>query len=271
VNGLPDRPTEKSGLPERRLSNRDFEMVIRRAAELQARESEGFGGEGITEAEALRIGRELGLSTQHLHRALAETGGMPVGEAGVMDRLFGSNVVRAARAVPGEAENVARLLERYFVEREYLVVQRRFADRVVFTRATGVAAAMGRATSQIFSRSPLLSVGTLELSVHPFEEGFTFVGLATSLATQRNAAAASSIVGGGTGAAATGAVLGILVAPPAALLALPILGASIYGARAYLEGSARKVQVQLESILDRVEHGDLPPPARGWAAPRRGP
>jgi len=269
VSNLPEKVSGRPEPSERKLSNRDFELVIKRAAELQAREAEEFAGDGITEADAFRIGRELGLSTQHLQRALAETSSMAPVESGVFGRLFGAAAVRAGRAVRGEPAEVAKLLERYLLEREFLAVLRRFGDRVIFTRATGMVAVMGRATSQVFSRSPLLRVSNLEMSVQPFEEGLSYVSLVTSLKGQRTTAAASSIVGGGTGAAVTGAVLGIAIAPPAALLALPVLGLSYLGGRIFYGKLMDDVQIQLESLLDRLEHGELPPPARGWAAPRR--
>jgi hypothetical protein len=267
VTNLPDRPG--GAPPERRLSNRDFELVIRRAAELQAREAEGPDSDGVTEGELLRIGRELGLSTQYLHRALAEVSGSSVDESGVLTQLFGPVTVRAGRTVRGEAGDVGRLLERYLVEREYLAVLRRFPDRVLLTRATGVAAVMGRAASQIFSRSPLLRVNNLEMAVHDLEEGFTYVNLGTSMQQQRTATAASSLLGGGTSAGLAGAVLGIAIAPPAALVALPILAGAVYGGHIYYEGVLRAVQLQLESLLDRLEHGELPAPVGRWSAPRR--
>jgi hypothetical protein len=269
VTKLPDRPSPTSGLPERRLSNREFELVIRRAAELQAKEADRDAIDGISEAEAVRIGRELGLSPANLHRALAETSATTTPESGMLIHVYGPRSVRAGRAIPGEPEGVAQILERYLIEREYLAVIRRFPDRVVFTRASGMAAAVGRATSQLFARSPLLRVTNLEMTVRPLDEGHAFVSLESSLAGQRTAAAVGSLVGGGTGTAAAGAVLAIAVAPPAALVALPILGASVFGGRAYYEGVVRNVQVQLESLLDRLEHGELPPPARAWSTSRR--
>jgi hypothetical protein len=271
VTNLPDRPTTPGRLVERRLTNRDFELVIRRAAELQAREAEGVAGDGITEVEALRIGRELGLSAEHLHRALAEVGDTGPPESGLLASLFGPRTIHAARALPGDAESIARQLEQYLLEREYLAVLRRFGDRVVFTRASGVVAAMGRATSQIFSRSPRLGVDNLELSVRSLEDGYAHVYVATSLRGPRTATAATSMVGGATGAGIVGAVLGIAVAPPAALVALPVLGVSLYGGKVYYERLAYRTHVQLESLLDRLEHGELPQPTRGWSYPRREP
>lgn len=263
MSNLPDRPDSSPKLPVRKLSNRDFELVIRRAAELQARQSEeAFGGDGISEAEVIRIGRELGLSPENLQRAIAETSGEEP-EEGMLHSLFGAATVRASRLIAGDAEKVSRTLERYLVEREFLAVQRRFGDRTLFTRATGMIASMGRATSQMFSRSPLLKVDNLEVSFRPLDESGCWLSLASSLRANRTAAAATSFVAGGSGAAVAGAVLGIALAPPAALIALPILGASVFGARAYYDHLTKDVEVQLESLLDRLEHGELLAPSRG--------
>lgn len=270
MTNLPE-PGGRSGRVEeaasRTLTNRDFELVIRRAAELQAQEADRGFGDGIAEAEVLRIGRELGLSTQHLHRALVEVAGDAQTETGWLVKLFGPAHVRAGRAIPGTAVEVAATLERHLTEREYLAVLRRLPGRILYTRATGVAAAVGRATSQVFNRSPLLSVGNLEVSVHPLEEGFAYVDVATVLRKERTAASAGSILGGGTGTAVAAASLAIAVAPPAALLALPILGASVYAGHAFYGGLVEKVQVQLEFLLDRLEHGELNRPAKSRTLP----
>lgn len=264
MSELPDRLGDKPPTIERRLSNRDFELVIRRAAELQAKESEGPDADGIEEGEVLRIGRELGLSTQHLHRALVEVSGDRTTESGFFTRLYGPANVRAGRTIRGSSSELAQLLERHLVDREYLVVLRRLPERILYTRAQGMAAALGRATSQMVNRSPLLAVSNLEVAVHGLEEGFSYVNLATSLAKDRNTTAAGSLVGGGTGTAFAAATLGIAIAPPAALLALPILGGSMYGGKVYYRNLITKVQVQLESLLDRIEHGELTrtPPRR---------
>jgi hypothetical protein len=264
---LPDQP-QPPATPDRVLSNTDFEMVIRRAAELQAREAERAEGEGLSEAEAMRIGRELGLSTRHLNQALAEVG-EPAQETGVLVKLYGPAMVRASRTIAGDPQEVARRLERYLIEREYLAVQRRFHERVVFTRATGLAAAMGRAGSQIFRRSPLLNVAAMEMGVRGLEEGYTHVSLAASLKGNRTATAAGSMLGGGSGAAVVGTVLGIAVDPAAALMGVPIMGGAIAIGHNYYIKLIRNTEVQLESLLDRLQHDELPPPMTRWSAPPR--
>jgi hypothetical protein len=163
----PAEPTSEPGIsiPGRRLSNRDFELVIRRAAELQAKEGEGLNDEGMEQTEALRIGREIGLSTQHLHRALLEVTGTADRESGFLVKLYGPAGIHAGRTLPGTPAEVAKVLERYLVDREYLAVQRRFPDRTRYVRATGMVAAMGRGWSQVITRAPLRGVASLVVSV----------------------------------------------------------------------------------------------------------
>jgi hypothetical protein len=232
-------------------------MVIRRAAELQASQSDDVSdGEGVSEVEVIRIGQELGLSPEHLQRAIAETAGARP-EQGFLHEVFGPETARASRLVRGDPGKVLRTLERYLVDREFLVVQRRFPDRVVFTRATGILASMGRAVSQTLSRAQPLDVENLDVSCRSLDDGSAWVSIATSLRVNRNTVAASSFVGGGMGATVAGAVLGIAIAPPVALVALPVLGASVFGGRAYYAGVVRDTGVRLESLLDRLEHGEL--------------
>lgn len=259
VSNLPEKPDQPQS--ERTLSSRDFEMVIRRAAELQAREAdESGGGDAMSSAEVLRIGRELGLSTRHLHQAMAEVGDSGTRESGLLSRLFGPVQVRVGRTVPGSPSDVSRLLEAYLIEREYLSVLRRLPDRVLLTRASGVIAAVGRVTSRIHSRSRPLSLSNLEMSVRALEDGYSYVTLASSLGGQRTGTAVASIVGGGWGAGALAAFLGIAIAPPVALAALPVFGGALYGGHRYYETVVHDVEQQLESLLDRLQHGELPPP-----------
>lgn len=232
-------------------------MVIRRAAELQARSAEEAGAEGLSEEDALRIGRELGLSGAHLGRALAEVRGGAVEEHGVMVKVMGASRFSASRAVPGEAKGLARSLEEYLVDHQYLVVQRRLGDRTVFVRASGILAAVGRTTGELFRREPPLGVENLEVSVRELEPGLSYVRLSTDLAGERTGYAlggAALGVGFGGGNAV---ILGIAVAPVAALVAVPILVASVGGMRYAYQHSARKTMVQLEALLDRLEHGEL--------------
>jgi hypothetical protein len=257
VSDLPDRPRKDPAAP--RLSNEEFELVIRRAAELQARSVEEAGAEGVSEEDALRIGRELGLSGAALGRALAEVRGGAVEEQGPLAKLMGPARISASRAVSGEARALARALEEHLVDVQYLVVQRRLADRTVFVKASGVLAAVGRTTTEIFRRAPLLGVDNLDVAVRELEPGLCYVGLSTDLGGERTSHAVGGVVTGGVFGGINAVVLGIAVAPPAALVAIPVAAALGFAWRYGYQVAARKALVQLESLLDRLEHGELAP------------
>jgi hypothetical protein len=260
VSRLPE-PMGEGGdaLVPRRLSNEQFEVVIRRAAELQARAAES-SDEGLTEAEALRIGRELGLSGEYLSRALAEVRGQAREEGGVLDRFVGAAVLQASRVVPGGAASVARHLEGYLVEREFFSVLRRLPDRVVYEPAPGAVAAVSRAMSRAFGGKQMLRVSNLEAMVQPLEEGFCHVTLLTRLNQERTEHLAGGVLGGGAAGTMVAVALGIAVDPAAALLGVPVLGGGLVGMRWSYVRTLHRTQVKLESLLDRLEHGELPPP-----------
>lgn len=264
MSKLPDRPVEGSAnLPARPLSAAEVEAVIRRAVELQAQEVEGGAGpEGLTEAELVRIGSELGLSPQHVQRALAEIAVQPPREEGWFGRGLGPGVVQASRLIRRPAEQVRAELDTYLRERECMVVHRRFPGHVVYREASGATAALQRAAVQVGGRYPLLGAKQLEVGVRALDEDSCYVSLAVELRSQRTGWAAGGLAAGGGLGGATAVFLGIAVAPPAALVGVPLLLVPIAAARAAYRRSHARMQGQLESLLDRLEHGEL-----GAAAP----
>jgi hypothetical protein len=264
VNRLPDRLRPEEERPVPQLSSQQFEMVIRRAAELQARSAEEPGSEIMAEDEALRIGRELGLSDRHLSQALAEVRSAPKEESGFLSRAIGEAVIACSRTVPGNADAVRALLENYLLEHEFMVVLRRLPGRTVYVKARGVLAVIGLSTKQLFNRSPPLALDGLELSVQPLEEGYSFVTISTDLSGKRAGYAAGGVAVGGTMTGMGSLALAIAIAPPAAVLALPVLGIAAIATRGAYAANARKIRVQLESLLDRLEHGELPKSKPGW-------
>jgi hypothetical protein len=267
VNNLPDRPRpDGEKLPARQLSSEQFEMVIRRAAELQARSAEEPGTEVMSEEEVVRIGRELGLSPANLSQALAEVRSGHPEEAGVMTRLLGEAVIDCSRTIHGSPNEVRQRMERYLVDHEYMVVLRRLPGRILFTKARGVMAAIGLSTSQLFNRSPPLGLENVDLSVQPLEEGRSYVTLATDIAGRRSGYAATGVLAGGAATGVGSLALAVAIAPPAALLALPALGIAAYATREAYASTAARVRTRLESVLDRLEHGELPRSGPRWRA-----
>jgi hypothetical protein len=280
VNRLPDRISGEDEAPDRRLSSAEFELVIRRASELQARAAEEGGGEGVSEAEVVRIGRELGLSSAHLQRALAEvqTRGRP--NRGALDRMIGDAEVRAGRTVPGSADEVLAHLERYLVVRERLAVVRRVQRRLLLQRARGMdlvrvleqaasSAGLGPREPQVGAGFKLRSARQVQAAVQPLEDGFCHVVLAADLRPQRTGAAAAGAAVGAAASGAAAAFLGIAIDPVAALLGLPLLAPPVWGARAVYGSTVDRAQLHLESILDCLERGEpLVSPQRGHRSGR---
>jgi hypothetical protein len=251
-------------LPARRLSTVEVEAVLRRAVELQAREGDErvAEAEGMSETELVRIGREIGLSPWHIQQALAETSARPEQEERWFGRGFGPGDVRVSRLLRLPAERARADLDRYMHERECMVVHRRFTDRVVYVRASGFAADLQRGLSGFNQKYPRIDAPEVEVAIRPADEQSTYVGLRIDLRGRRTGWASGGLVTGtGTGGALA-VFLGLAVAPPAALVGIPIFLGSIWGSRAAYRRALAEKHEQLESVLDRLEHGELLPPSK---------
>jgi hypothetical protein len=244
-----------SGLPARRITSQELEAVIRRAVELQAGRD---GDDGVSEAEVIRVGHELGLPPELVRRAIADVRGAPVQEQGFAAAVAGPSIARAVRTIRRPAAPLGLFLEQYLTECEYMVVQRRFPDRTRYVRGTGVAASVGRASRKMQSKYGSLDLQTVDVGVSVIDQDTSLVEMAVDLSTPRNVALGSGMVGGiggGTGVAL--AVFGAHLAAPLALLALPVVGAGMLFSRTVYRGVHHRAQDQSEGFLDRLEHGEL--------------
>jgi hypothetical protein len=261
-------PSSGSQLPARRLSTEQMEAVVRRAVELQARESDASDS-GITSDELLRIGGELGIEASHMRRALAEVAVDATPPADVGSRLLGAARTSASRTVPGDPEAVRQHIERYLLDSQYLAVLRRLPDRTVYEKAGGfqvdVARAMDAARGALSGggKGPRIGAGfdlrtarSVEVAVAPLEAGSAWVTLVADLGNQRTGYWLGINGGAGVGAVAMGAVAAVAIAPPAALVALPIMGASVWAARASYGSVLKRARMHLEALLDHLERGE---------------
>lgn len=267
MSDLPE-PTSPTSPPVAapRLTPEQFEAVIRRATQLQAGQLEEGTADGVSRDELIRIGREIGLSPRHLQQALAE---QAAGDARVDDwpsRIFGIPMVAASRTVPGDADEVREQLDRYLCEREWLAPVRRFPDRTVYQKGRGLDVARVIDFAQVAMggpREPEVGAGfklrdtrRVEVTVQPLESGFSYVAIRVDLRNSRVGLGAAGVVGGwGIGGTAA-AALAIAVAPPAALLALPVIGGAMWGSRAIQNHIAEHAQTHLDSLLDALERGE---------------
>jgi hypothetical protein len=265
--GPSDTSSRGSNLPARRLTSEQMEAVVRRAVELQSRETDS-GDPGITEDELLRIGGELGIGAPHMRRALAEVAvGTPAPD-GAAARFLGAARVGAARAVPGRAEAVRAHIERYLLDAQYLAVLRRLPDVTVYEKSGGLqvevtramdaarAALGGRTGPRIGAGFDLRSARTVEVAVTPLEDDVSWVSFTVDLGNQRSGYWVGMTSGFGVAALTAGAIAAVAIAPPAALIAVPILGGSAWGTRVLYDGVAKRARLHLEALLDHLERGE---------------
>jgi hypothetical protein len=93
---VPVRRADAAPAPSTNLTTSELEAVIRRAAELQAGSS-ARAEEGVSEAEVVKIGQELGLEPAAVRRAIAEVRSRPAEERGALVGMVGERVVRTSR------------------------------------------------------------------------------------------------------------------------------------------------------------------------------
>ncbi|HEX6307760.1 MAG TPA: hypothetical protein VFZ69_06190 [Longimicrobiales bacterium] len=241
----------------RSFTTQELEAVIRRAVELQAGSS-ARSEDGLSEAEIVRIGQELGLEPATVRRAMAEVRGRPAEERGALVRIAGAGTVRAARVLRRPAASTGLLLDRYLRESEFMVAQRRFPDRTRYVRDASLAAGLAR-FARGFSRSHKpLDLKQLDVAVSALDTESCLLEFSVDLAGTRGGLVAGVFGGGSTIAAGWVAVVwASAIVDPLMLLGIPVVAGSWFGMRAIYGTVRTSVQEKLESLLDRVEHNDL--------------
>lgn len=270
-------PEESRDLPSREVTRRDFEAVIRRAAELSADEAEG-DEETLSEDEVIRIASELGLPSRHVRQALFE---LPQIEADQSKRgdYFGDAVLTATRIVPGRSPDVLRRIEDYLSTREYLQVVRRRADRAFLMPAEDAISNLARGLTRPSKRFYLSRARRVIVSARSLDEDSAHVQIALDLSEQRKEAVrtgwiAGSFCGllvGGAGVAA----IAMADLPSAVTMASQLIAfaggfagtvtAALAASRAAFRSKLAGARFELEGLLDRAEHGQpLEPPPAPW-------
>jgi len=235
----------------------ELERIIRRAAELQAGERDI--GEGLTKAELLALGQDVGIPGRYLNQALLEeqTRAPVARRRGPLAWLAGPAHLASARVVPGERTGVERALERWMEESESLRVRRRYAEIITWEPKSGALASIQRALGS--GRYALARAAEVGAQVAQLEPGFCHVRLTADVANQRRAhlGGASALVGLGLVSSAILAATGFV----GAFAVLPLVGlgiAAVVTARAQHRHNER-TQLGLEQVLDRLERGEIRP------------
>jgi len=250
-------------LPSRRIDRAALEKIIQRATELQAGEMDT--GESMTETELLKLGSDVGIDGRYLRQALYEQGSGISAETGFWVRWFGPQRVSAGRVVPGSKTDVEATLEHWMTEGEALTVKRRMPDRTVWEKQKGFFAEMKRGFGVGGKNYHLARALDVTVVVTQLEQGFCHVELAADVSKKRAEAIGGSAVGAGMLTVAGGGMFAFLatavVFPFALVAVVPLVAAAaapVMAGRAQRQKSGH-MQLALEQVLDRLEHGEIRP------------
>jgi hypothetical protein len=253
--------------PRPPLDRQALERVLARAAELQGAGALPEAGDLISESQLLEIGNEVGLSPAMLNQALAEerTRVNVPEERGLVAQIAGAGFATATRTVPGTARDVLATIDTWMQRDECLQVQRRFADRITWEPQRGLFGKLRRTVNVSGRGYYLVDAGQVSATVLPVDASRVVVRLDADIHTSRArrvgiggfVTAMGAMVSGVLGLGLVVAHLPILIAAGAA--GLPFAGSAFAGykvARTHL-GVLSSVQLALEQILDRLEHGEF--------------
>lgn len=254
------------------LSSGDLERVIRRAAELQ-HSGGGESPDALSEEEVVRIGREVGLESRHVRRALAEHRAeslvptLPGDEAPL--KVLGEGRVRASRAVPGTRAEVQEKVEDHFRSRESLRAVRRRPGRSLWEPAGSLLSKMQR-TLDVGGRGyELAEARSVELSVASLEAGWSLATLTVDARNLRSRHAVNWMAGSAPFYLAAALALELAAGVPW-LVTGPLAGGGLLATAAagggWSYGKKRtRLELVLSGLLDRLEQGGaLEPESPGW-------
>ncbi|HVH67118.1 MAG TPA: hypothetical protein VM716_04570 [Gemmatimonadales bacterium] len=246
-------------MPGELIRREALERIIQRAAELQAAERDI--GEGLTEADLLTLGQDVGIPPRYLRQALLEerTRPSPPESGGVLGWLVGPGQLAVQRVVAGEPAAVQRALDAWMQQDELLQVKRRYPDHTTWEPKVGAMASIQRALGSGGRRFALARAGEVAGRVTPLETGFCHVQLSAdvrNIRTQRVGGAATLV---GSGAVATAVFLTLGVLAPFPYLPLLVLGSAAGVVLRSHRAQHEQIRVGLEQVLDRLERGEIKP------------
>lgn len=255
----------------RSLTRQQFDAVIRRASELAGSDAESADGT-LSEVELLRIAGEVGLSENHIRRALAEVRQGEI-DGGFLDRTFGPAVIMTSRVVGRDLEDVRGEIDDFMVATQLLQPVRRGREVLQYRPALDWASQLARAASFTSRKYYIASAKSVETRLREVDEQRTLVEFTVDPGT-RSDDVAGAILGGGAAGGVVGGVSGVALAATAPLaLAVGVgvvAGAGVWAAVGYAVGQGHKkklkeVRSEVEGVLDDLETGrSLKPPPPSW-------
>ena len=268
---MPDEssPAPSALTPARQtlLDRQALERVLARAAELQGAGAIPESSDLISESQLRDIGNEVGLSAEMINQALAEERtriNVPE-ERGVVAQIAGASFATATRTVPGTQRDVLATIDTWMQREECLQVQRRFVDRITWEPQRGLFGKIRRTVNVSGRGYYLVEAGQVSATVLPVDGSRVVVRLDADIHASRAKRVGMGGVLATMGAAASGIIgLGLLVAHlPLIIVAgaavLPFAGSTVaaYKIARTHRTVLSSVQLALEQVLDRLEHGEF--------------
>ena len=250
------------------LSRRDFDEVMRRASELAAAEP-GGSDEEFTEAELVRIGREVGLADRHVRSALAEFRS----DRGRMRSLLASGEIRSGRTVERPRARIRGELDDFMVGGQLLQRVRQREDLLQYRPAVDWASRVARAASSTSRQHYVAASRMVEVRLDELGPDSTQVDIVVDPGMAGKYRTGAVLGGGMAGVAAgigVGVGLALLATLPVAAAGGIAVGVAVAVAVAGLvaQGFQRRlgeVHLEVEGILDGLEsEGGLDPPPPAW-------
>ena len=260
-------PAPASAVRPKLLDRQALERVLARAAELQGAGAIPESSDLISESQLLEIGSEVGIGSAMLNQALAEerTRVTVPEERGLVAQIAGASFATATRTVPGTPRDVLATIDTWMQRDECLQVQRRFSDRITWEPQRGLFGKIKRTVNVSGRGYYLVDAGQVSATVLPVDNTRVVVRLDADIHASRARRVGMGGVLAGVGAVASGLLgLGLVVAHLPLIIAagaavLPFAGGSLAAyriARTHRSVLA-SVQLALEQILDRLEHGEM--------------
>ena len=280
---MPDEKSPLSALTPARqtlLDRQALERVLARAAELQGAGAIPESSDLISESQLRDIGNEVGLSAEMINQALAEERtriNVPE-ERGLVAQIAGASFATATRTVPGTQRDVLATIDAWMLREECLQVQRRFVDRITWEPQRGLFGKIRRTVNVSGRGYYLVEAGQVSATVLPVDGSRVVVRLDADIHASRSKRVGMGGVLATMGAAASGIVglalvvahLPLIIAAGAAVL--PFAGSSVaaYKVARTHRTVLSSVQLALEQVLDRLEHGEFERPGGllGTISPR---
>jgi hypothetical protein len=252
--------------PSRRLRPAEVEMILRRAAELNARRwsRDSYGTPSISAEILVQVAAAAGIPEQDVRRAMWDLASEKTAESHTLARKFyGPARLRAVREVEQSTQKTREYLESLLRLEQGLKLRRKTEASSLWD--SGDLLGVVRRTLDFSGNRALLKTQSVELRVEEIDEDRCGVNLTADVSNQRGEYLS---LGGILGV--TLAVLFVLAGVQNLLFflgVLPALAAPGFGFKLAYRRSCVEIRRSLEDLLDAAEEG---PPSEKEQPPDRG-